>query len=188
MNATPLYMPTLWVAQAAASTECCLSMLVQNMGVGCRTIVFAKAQIGPNSGKCDPHTVLYHSTSQLQRGHDLALTKTVCRTRLHARYLTCKRGIQCTQQLRVEAVHSQFEHVILNLHAVNEQPIAYICERMHHCNSQKGASTCMEQHSVSGINRGSFSTTWVQSDMSFLRHVNKRDAFKSEGGVTHKAF
>jgi hypothetical protein len=39
--------------------------------------VFVKAQIRPNFGKCDPHAVLYDSTSGLHVGHILALTISV---------------------------------------------------------------------------------------------------------------
>jgi hypothetical protein len=41
------------------------------------TIVFVKAQIGPNFGKCDPHMVLYDSTLGLHGGHILSFTKSV---------------------------------------------------------------------------------------------------------------
>jgi hypothetical protein len=39
--------------------------------------VFVKAQIVLNFGECDPHVVLYDSTSGLLGGHILALTKPV---------------------------------------------------------------------------------------------------------------
>jgi hypothetical protein len=45
-----------------------------------KTSVFAKAQIGPNSEKCDPSVVLCDSTSRVHGGHILALTKTVGKT------------------------------------------------------------------------------------------------------------
>jgi hypothetical protein len=53
----------------------CRSNLRDAVWVVCT--VFVKAQIGPNFWKCDPHAVLYDSTSGLHVGHILALTKSV---------------------------------------------------------------------------------------------------------------
>jgi hypothetical protein len=50
----------------------------------CLTSVFVKAQIQPNTGKCDPHAVHYDSVLGVYVGHILALTKTVDRSKSYS--------------------------------------------------------------------------------------------------------